>query len=294
MSLRCRRLKEFKDTISLFIVTLDLNTRTYPIISQVHSLPYDCLALLPCPTSYGGVVVLAANSIFHVDQTGRTFGVQSNGWASRLTDIKLTEDTSAKTRNVPLEGARMMFVDERTIFVYAVDGVVYSVELVVEGRAVTNLIISSPLVQLTIPTVLCDVGGDHLFVGSTVGPSLLLKTIRVLEEIGKNAFHSPAAVVDDSIEADMDLDDGTVFVANCVDSNPDRGHLDIYGEKVALPQRAPYGLTNGHGSSADTRSVLHLSLRDSLREYGPISDMVFTLARNGVSSSLQVPGIFCC
>jgi cleavage and polyadenylation specificity factor subunit 1 len=199
----------------MFILTLDLNTRTYPIISQVHSLPYDCLSLLPCPTSYGGVVVLAANSIFHVDQTGRTVGVPSSGWASRLTDMKLTEDPGAKTRNIALEGARMMFVDERTIFVYAVDGVVYPVELVVEGRAVTSLLISLPLVQLTIPTTLCDVGRGHVFVGSTVGPSLLLRTIKVLEEMRKNALHSPAAVGDDPLDADMDLDDGATFVSSC-------------------------------------------------------------------------------
>lgn len=198
--------------MSLFILALDLNTRTYPIISQVNSLPYDCLALLPCPTSYGGVVVLATNSIFHVDQTGRIIGVPSSGWASRVTDMKLTEDPGAKARNIPLEGARMIFVDERTVFVCAANGLVYPVELVVEGRAVTSLVISPPLVQLTVPTVLCDVGSDHLFVGSTVGPSLLLKTVRVLEEVRKNTFHSPAAVGDDSVDADMELDDGVQFL----------------------------------------------------------------------------------
>jgi cleavage and polyadenylation specificity factor subunit 1 len=208
MNLSRRRLKEFKDTMSLFIMTLDLNTRTYPIISHVHSLPYDCLALLPCPTSYGGVIVLAANSIFHVDQTGRIIAVPSNGWASRITDMKLTEDLGVKTRNIALEGARIMFVDERTIFVFSAGGLVYPVEVVVEGRAVTSLIISPPIVQLTIPTTLCSVGSDHLFVGSTVGPSLLLKTFHVLEEVRKSALHSPVAIGEDSADIDMDLDDG--------------------------------------------------------------------------------------
>lgn len=151
--------------------------------------------------------MLAANSIFHVDQTGRITAVPSSGWASRLTDMKLSEDPGAKTRNIPLEGARIIFVDERTIFLFADDGVVYSVEVMVEGRAVTSLVISPPLVQLTIPTTLCDVGSDHLFVGSTAGPSLLLKTVRVLEEVRKSALHSPASVRDDS-EIEMDLDDG--------------------------------------------------------------------------------------
>jgi len=33
-----------------------------------------------------------------------------------------------------------------------------------------------------------------------------------------------------------------------------------------------------------TKSVIHLSLRDSLPTYGPIASMTFSLANNGVSS----------
>jgi hypothetical protein len=62
---------------------------------------------------------------------------------------------------------------------------------------------------------------------------------------------------------------------------------DIYGEKVTLPQSGVSGLANGHVPSADTRSVIRLSLRDALREYGPINDMAFTLSRNGVSFFFQ-------
>ena len=43
------------------------------------------------------------------------------------------------------------------------------------------------------------------------------------------------------------------------------------------------GLVNGRIPPADTRSIIRLSLRDSLREYGPISDMVFIMSRIGVS-----------
>ncbi|KAF8520929.1 CPSF A subunit region-domain-containing protein [Hysterangium stoloniferum] len=252
------RLKEIKDTVSLFIVTLDLNTRTYPIIAQVHSLPYDCMALLPCPTSYGGVIVSTPNSIFHVDQTGRTIVTPSNGWAPRVTDLRITDDADSGTRNVALEGSCMVFVEERKLFVFAADGTVYPVELVVEGRAVTNIVISLPLVQLAIPTSVLDVGKDHLFLGSTVGPSLLLKVVKVLEEV-KDASQS-ADTIGDSLDLDMDLDD------------------DIYGEKVMAPEALANGATNG---SVETRVVLHLSLRDSLKEHGPISDMAFALAQNG-------------
>ena len=54
---------------------------------------------------------------------------------------------------------------------------------------------------------------------------------------------------------------------------------DIYGEKVEAPDMSLNGTTNGH---VETRTVIRLSPRDFLREYGPFGDMVFGLARDGV------------
>ncbi|TFY80517.1 hypothetical protein EWM64_g3505, partial [Hericium alpestre] len=65
------RLKEYKDTMRLFIFTLDLITRSYPVITRVEGLPYDCLSLAPCSPALGGVVVLASNALMHVDQASR-------------------------------------------------------------------------------------------------------------------------------------------------------------------------------------------------------------------------------
>ncbi|KAI0073246.1 hypothetical protein K474DRAFT_235810 [Panus rudis PR-1116 ss-1] len=56
------RLKEFKDTVGMFIFTLDVVTRNCPIITAVENLPYDSLYLTPCSSSLGGVVVTTANA----------------------------------------------------------------------------------------------------------------------------------------------------------------------------------------------------------------------------------------
>lgn len=56
---------------------------------------------------------------------------------------------------------------------------------------------------------------------------------------------------------------------------------DIYGEKILTASDPQNREGGGH---YETQTVLRLALRDSLREYGPINDMVFGLARNGVSN----------
>ena len=65
------RLREYKDTVSLFIFTLDLVTRNCPVLTAVENLPYDCLKLVPCSPELGGVVVLSSNSIIHIAQNSR-------------------------------------------------------------------------------------------------------------------------------------------------------------------------------------------------------------------------------
>jgi hypothetical protein len=63
-------------------------------------------------------------------------------------------------------------------------------------------------------------------------------------------------------------------------------YSDIYG--IFKTTRTKNGsTTNGTQLTAKrtkTKSVIHLSLRDSLPTYGPIASMTFSLANNGVSS----------
>ena len=84
---------------------------------------------------------------------------------------------------------------------------VYPVELVQDGKTVPRLSIGAALVRTAIPAVVKRIPGEHVFVGSTVGPSVLLKTVRVEEEIQNEdvEMEGPAAVVD--MEQDDLMDD---------------------------------------------------------------------------------------
>ncbi|KAG8216364.1 CPSF A subunit region-domain-containing protein [Butyriboletus roseoflavus] len=260
------RLKEYRDTGRLYIFTLDLLNHTYPIITAVDNLPYDCLSLLPCAQSIGGVVILTANSLIYVDQAARRVSLPVNAWSARVGDIpSLPLD---KDLDLILEGSRLVFADEKTFFVIRKDGMIHSIEIISDGRTVSRLVLSPALAQTTIPTVTRQLGWGMLFVGSTVGPSVLLRAVRVEEEVvegeAEDTSTALTAVVDTKNAMDID------------DFDDD----DLYGESKPVTKTAANGATPG-AYPLRTRSVIHISLCDSLPAYGPIADMTFSLSKLG-------------
>lgn len=152
---------------------------------------------------------MTSNSMIYVDQSSRKVILPVNGWPSRVSDMPLTMHTEDQTCNLELEGCRSVFVDDRTVFVVLRDGTVYPVEIVVDGKTVSKFSMGPALAQTTIPAVVKRINRDHLFVGSTVGPSVLLKTAYVEEEIAENHEMEPApAAVVDVYNMDLDDDDG--------------------------------------------------------------------------------------
>lgn len=207
----CSRLKEYKDTAKLIIFTMTVITHKYSVITAVEGLPHDCVNLLPCASTLGGVVILTGNSIVYVDSTSRRVALPVNGWPSRVSDLPIPPvPPGEETRSLNLEGAHASFVDDRTLFVVLKDGTVYPVEFVVDGKTVSRLTMAAALAQTTIPAVVERVSEEHLFIGSTVGPSVLLKTTRVEEGVDSDAelTSAPEAVVDVGESMDMDDDDG--------------------------------------------------------------------------------------
>ncbi|KAI0777316.1 CPSF A subunit region-domain-containing protein [Trametes elegans] len=261
------RLKEYKDTVGLYIFTLDLVTNNYPVITAVDGLPYDCFSLTPCSTATGGVVILAGNSIVFVDQSSRRVILPMNGWLQRTSDIPLPSLTpQEQLRDLQLEGARFTFVDDKTFFVILKDGAVHPVELILDGKTVSRLSMADALARTTVPAVIKRVERGYIFIGSIVGTSVLLKTLHVEEEIKEEDVEmasAPAAV--DAPADSMDLDDDE----------------DLYGPSNGAENPDANGMTNGVSDSVKKRTVVRLSFCDAIPAYGPICDMAFGIARNG-------------
>ncbi|KAG9024671.1 mRNA cleavage and polyadenylation factor subunit [Tulasnella sp. JGI-2019a] len=245
------RLNEFKDTVSIFMITLDIFTRTYPVIGQIHGLPYDLLYMVACPAAIGGLVVVTANSILHVDQTSRAVGVAVNGWANRVSShaLSVQPDGDGNPLALQLEGSCLTFVNDTSIILSLSTGDQHSLKIHMEGRAVSRLQISASLGVTGAAAVVCVSDDEHLFVGSTSGPSTLLKVIHIetIVELEKTDV-VPIA----SGDLDMELDE------------------DIYGDVAA--QTVAHNAT---GPATEKIESLELAFRDALPGHGIISDMTF-------------------
>ncbi|KAJ6513930.1 CPSF A subunit region-domain-containing protein [Mycena vitilis] len=138
-----------------------------------------------------------------------------------------------------------------------IDGTVHPVEIVSDGKLVTKLVMAPPLAQTTIPEVARRLNHELVFVGSSVGPSVLFKAARIEEEIepDQDADMHAVAQVDEPM--------------NVYDDDE-----DIYGPSKA---QDPVSLK----IAKKTRTVTHLTLCDTIEAYGSIADMTFSIAWNG-------------
>lgn len=151
-------------------------------------------------------MVITGNSIIYVDQSSRRIALPVNGWASRVSDMQILPADSARKFN--LEGSRSVFVDDKNFFIILKDGTVYPIEIVVDGKTVSKLLMSPPLAQTSVPSIVRNIGNDHIFIGSAVGPSVLLKAAHVEEEIEQDQFQvARTAVVKDDDVMDYDIED---------------------------------------------------------------------------------------
>ena len=250
--------------MSLYIFTLDLVSRTYPVITKVDGLPYDCLSLIPCSSALGGVVILTSNAVIHVDQATRRVALSVNGWQPRVSDMP-TLPTPVGMRELRLEGARMAFAEERTLFVVLEDGTIFPFEFVVDGKVVSRLVIGKALAQTASPMVVRKVHGEHLFVGSMVGPSVLLRAASVEEpvtEADDMGSSGPAAVVDAGNSMDLDDDDGVTSTCNRRRSLMSPFHRHLWYIK---PRPIALCLDCAIGEDADRDSSLIVRLASCLR-----------------------------
>lgn len=151
-------------------------------------------------------MIITSNSIIYVDQSSRRIALPVNGWASRISDMQLLPADSARKFN--LEGSRSVFVDDKNFFIILKDGTVYPIEIVVDGKSVSKMLMSPPLAQTSVPSIVRNIGNDHIFVGSTAGPSVLLKAAHIEEELEQNEFQvAPNAVVQNDDVMDYDVED---------------------------------------------------------------------------------------
>jgi cleavage and polyadenylation specificity factor subunit 1 len=201
--------------------------RSYPVIFAAEGLPYDCLSLVACPPSVGGVLVLAAGSLIHVTSSSRRLVVPTTGWSARIADpaqaaqpVPLPASLAALPGGLDLTGAHCAFVSGDAAILVAVDGSARPLRARMDGALLASLELGAPIAHTGPPALLrrLDVGAgsveegvlEHLFLGSTAGDSLLLDVEYVEEAAApttNGVDHGTGATLATKVEDAMQLDD---------------------------------------------------------------------------------------
>ncbi|KAJ1927894.1 mRNA cleavage and polyadenylation factor subunit [Tieghemiomyces parasiticus] len=175
-------LKTRRDTCAVVVLSLDLTNKTAPAINHHRNLPYDCFRLVAAPAPTGGVMVIAANAVIHLDQGSAGVGVSVNpmGLMAPYTAFPLTraviEDATAAATTEPLalERSQAVFLDPETLLLTLCDGRLVLVRCLSHGRSVSDLRLVI-VGRSAVSACVARLNADLLFLGSAVGDSLLIR-----------------------------------------------------------------------------------------------------------------------
>ncbi|PWN19786.1 hypothetical protein BCV69DRAFT_283888 [Microstroma glucosiphilum] len=287
-----------RDTVHLYLITLDLAATSHSILSHISNLPYDTLYTQPSP-SLGGVFVVTTTAIFHADQNGKLSGVRVNGWTERITTneaiLAMPEWKRAdENRHLDLSNSHLIWTEgmplpgessEESVrpspgsgLLLLQDGTVLSLRCSLDGRAVSTIhldfvqsppslagVRSSLATWIEASQALDDVDAPLLFVGSMVGESKVLSIGgKAKQEAEQNGSHQ--ASFERSTNASKEKME--------VDDDDD---ADLYGESV-LPTTSNEVSRTGAATSASVEYCL--TCIDSLPGLGPISDISLAVVRD--------------
>ncbi|KAJ9474359.1 Protein CFT1 [Pseudozyma hubeiensis] len=262
-------LAERKDSFSVYLFTLDLSASldgttlssaadafddgtirsAHPVVTTSSALPHDCLYMVPCPQTLGGVVVVCMSSVLHVDQSGRVVVTALNQWFKVTSAIE--PESVLEARGIAdLQGSQLVFTSETQGVLTLVDGDMYRFRCQMDGRSVEGFrlermqessVASQELTEATAPPPSClavslrgdnstsitrtDTSAGLLFNASMAGDSALYSLIPVKKPLAQNGngeadddlFKAEAAPTSNN-DMDLDLDDDLYGTSDAIGS----------------------------------------------------------------------------
>lgn len=263
-----------RDNFCLEVRTIDFSSGgTYPLLTSISSLPSDCLYLVPCPSGLGGIVIITATGVLHIDQSGRTIGCAVNAWWSYATSMKSAG--SSEDRKLSLGGSKAVFVTERDMLLVLQNGNVHQVRFEMDGRAVGNIKVDEQSSEVPPPSEVIVAGEKAVFVASAEGDSWLAKVnvVRETVEVSVDKQEKP-------YDMEVDYDEG---VSEIRVAPTWANASDLYGDSDAPVAN---GHSNGVAHEPTGPAKISMTPSDVLSGIGKILDMEFGIAATdqGVSS----------
>jgi cleavage and polyadenylation specificity factor subunit 1 len=196
-----------KDTTNFILLSLDLTTGASTPILNVENLPYDVYQVKPLQSPLNGVLLIGANEILHVDNSGNVKGVGLNPYWSQCTDLKLNDQSEL---NLFLEDSQVEIMNDGNVLIVDQLGKFYQVEFKLDGKIIKDLSIFAinELDVLSINSQSLTIWDDYIFIGNGSSNSTLLKKfITEGGDITENIKESTKVNDDDEDEDLYDDDD---------------------------------------------------------------------------------------
>lgn len=191
---------------------------TAVVIATSPTLPHSSLAVYPCPPALGGTLIVTANGILHLEQSGKVIGTPANAWFGKEwfgSGGRTTGTTQAETSvREGLEGSRVVFVANDKAIVFCKSGSILELKLQTSGRSVSSMKLDK-VARGTPASCVERIRGSvgrfgeqgYVFVGSEVGESALVSW--EIGNAGTPALSLPPEVEEDGMH--LDEDEGALF-----------------------------------------------------------------------------------
>lgn len=162
------------DTCNSISISLNLKSKTNPLIWPVDRLPSDCLKAIAVPQPIGGVLIFAVNSLIYINQSVPSYGVSLNSIAKITSKYPYKDMESTK---ITLDCAYTSFITTDQLIVSLKGGELYIITLLTDTDSLRSVrgfhIEKGP--GSVIANCLIRCYENYLFIGSRLGNSVLLK-----------------------------------------------------------------------------------------------------------------------
>lgn len=245
-----------KDHLSFMVFTLDLQQKASTTILSVGGLPHDLFKVVAIPAPVGGALLVGANELIHIDQSGASNGVAVNSFSKQCTDFTLSDQSELGLR---LEGCTLSFISPEIgqMLLILSDGRFATLDILLDGRRVSGLnvkLVAPELGGHIIPyriSSLSRLGKNTVFAGSEDGDSVVLGWMRKQTQSSKRKSRLQESLdFDDFDEEDLEDED------------------DLYADSAAVAQIAS-------DAAASKGGELVFRIHDTLTSIAPIQDITY-------------------
>jgi cleavage and polyadenylation specificity factor subunit 1 len=269
-------LPERRDTVSYTVFTLDLEQRASTTLLSVNNLPYDLFAVQSLPLPVGGALLIGANELIHVDQSGKANGVAVNEFAKQCTAFALLDQSELGMR---LEHCiiEQLGIDNPELLMILNTGELAIISFKTDGRSVSGLSVrrlseaNGGLGIHVMASCASLIGRGRIFIGSEIADSVIMGWSRKSDKSKRQRTRNKMDIdeVDEALNFEEDEDDD--------DEDDDDLYSGVEPENGASNRAI---LSSGAASSDEYSFRIH----DSLRNMGSMKDVAF---RNEPCSSIE-------